>query len=128
MFTYLHIYILYTHVYMLYYTYCTYNLLHIMHNTYLYSYTFHVSLAGNGLKTFIVHTICCYKQFNSSFSNFLWSSFSFVKGRTDIKHFVVPNQFHQYCFTLVKYCRCCIATAPSMCKQYILNSDRIQSL
>ena len=130
MFTYLYIYMLYIHLYILYYTYHIHNLSHIIHNTFTYWYTFHISLVSNGLQTFKVHTICCYKQFKSSFSNFLWSCISFVKSRPDIKHFADPfgYQFHQFCFTLVKYCRRFIATTPSMYKQYMLNNDRIQSL
>ena len=107
-----------------------YNLIHIMHNTYIYIYKFHISLAWKGFKTVIIHTLFCCKQFNSSFSSFLWRSISFFKGGTDLKHFAFPfgDQFHQCCFTLVKYLEPCIVTIRSMYKQYILNDDRIQSL
>ena len=101
-----------------------------MHNTYIYIYKFHTSLAWKGFKTVIIHTLSCCKQFNSSFWSYLWRSISFFKGGADLKHFAFPfgDQFHQCCFTLVQYLGPCIVTIRSMYKQYILNDDRIQSL
>ena len=120
MFAYLHIiriiHIIHTFIHT--YTYHTYNILHIMRNRYIYTYTFHISLTWSWLKTLIVHTICCYKQFAPAFSISTGVA-SVRKDRTDIKRWAIPfdYQFHQRCFTLVKYCRRWIATTPSKCKQ-----------
>ena len=62
-------------IYYIYYSY-TYNVLHIMHNTYMYTDTFHISLAWNGIKTFIVHTIVVRGHLWLSVSLMLFYSYS----------------------------------------------------
>ena len=119
----------YRKLYRLYYTCHIYITSYISCITHTYIFISFIFLClERGLKL-IIHTLFCCKQFNSSFSSF-WRSISFFKGGTDLKHFAFPfgNQFHQCCFTLVKYLEPCIVTIRSMYKQYIVNDDRIQSL